>query len=191
MAGELIAMLRVLRLKSALEATVTSPEFRGLGVFLDNAWVVLTEEFWVLLLLFLLCRAVYPQLRILRLVDQKVPAMDKLAYYIAQANRLTPKFLTEVEGHVSQLSNGIIEIIGSVDDVASEELEEEGSSDEGDSSDEDDGVDNADEDGDDVVSIAGDVNEEEVSTYSSEQLSCDWQIPNSALVYCRSGQEIV
>ena len=58
---------------------------------------------------------------------------------------------------MSQLSNGIIEIIGSVDDVASEELEEEGRSDEGDSSDEDDGVDNADEDGDDVVSIAGDV----------------------------------
>ena len=167
---------------------VTSPEFRDLGVFLDIAWVVLTKEFWVLL--FLLCRAVYPQLRILRLTDQKVPAMDKLAYYIAQANRLTPKFLRETEGHVSQLSNGIIEIIGSVDDVASEELDEEGSSDEGNILDEDDGVDDADEDGDDVVSIAGDVDEEEVSTYSSEQLSCDWQIPNSALVYCRSGQEI-
>jgi hypothetical protein len=117
---------------------VTSPEFRDLGVFLDIAWVVLTEEFWVLI--FLLCRAVYPQLRILRLADQKVPAMDKLAYYIAQANRLTPKFLREAEGHTSQLSNVIIEIIGSVDDVASEDLNEEGSSNEGDSSDEEDMV---------------------------------------------------
>jgi hypothetical protein len=74
-------------------------------------------------------------------------------------------------------------MIGSVDDVASEELDEEGSSDE------DDGVDDADEDRDDVVSIAGDIDEKELSTYSSvnEQLSCDWQIPNTARVYCRSG----
>ena len=148
MAGQLLAMLRVLRLKSALEATVTSSEFRELGVFLDIARVILTEDFWVLL--FLLCRAVYPQLRILRLADQKVPAMDKLGYFIAQSNQLTPQFLQKAEEHLDKLSVGISQIIESTDDVASEELDEEESSDE-ESSDEDDilgGVVDVDEDAD-------------------------------------------
>ena len=78
MAGQLLAMLRVLRLKDALQATVTSVQFRELNAFQDIARVIMTEDFWSLL--FILCRAVYPQLRILRLADQKVPAMDKLAF---------------------------------------------------------------------------------------------------------------
>jgi hypothetical protein len=31
------------------------------------------------------------------MADQKVPTMDKLAYYIYQANQLTPKFFKEAE----------------------------------------------------------------------------------------------
>jgi hypothetical protein len=53
MAGQLFAMMRVLRLKTALEATDTSPDLRGLGVFLDIAQVVFTKDFGVLF--FLLC----------------------------------------------------------------------------------------------------------------------------------------
>lgn len=121
MAGNLIAMLRVLRLKAALQATVTSPEFQALGAFLDLSRVIMTEDFWTLL--FIMCRVVYPQMRILRLADQKVPAMDKLAYFIYQAERLTPKFLAEAEQHIPKLSEGIMEIIDSTDDLASEEVD--------------------------------------------------------------------
>ncbi len=122
MVGQLIAMLRVLRLKAALQATVTSPEFIALEAFVDIARVVMTEDFWTLL--FLMCRAIYPQMRILRLADQKVPAMDKLAYFIYQADRLTPKFLMEAEQHIPLLSEGIMEIIDCNDDVASEDIDD-------------------------------------------------------------------
>lgn len=127
MAGLLLAMLRVLCLKDALQATVTSAPFRQLDAFLDVARVVMNEDFWSLL--FLLCRAVYPQLRILRLADQKVPAMDKLAYFITQADRLTPQFLAGAEQNVERLSEGIMEIIQDTTDIASEELDEEDDSD--------------------------------------------------------------
>eukprot|EP00804_Cyclotella_cryptica_P010586 CCRYP_015163-RA/>CCRYP_015163-RA protein AED:0.38 eAED:0.35 QI:0/0/0/1/1/1/2/0/233 len=121
MAGQLIAMLRVLRLKAALQATVASPEFIALEAFLDVARVVMIDESWALL--FLLCHTTYPQMRILRLADQKVPAMDKLAYFIYQADRLTPKFLIEAEQHIPLLSEGIMEIIDCTDDIASEKFD--------------------------------------------------------------------
>eukprot|EP00804_Cyclotella_cryptica_P020491 CCRYP_019802-RA/>CCRYP_019802-RA protein AED:0.36 eAED:0.32 QI:0/0/0/1/0/0/2/0/220 len=122
MAGQLIAMLRLLHLKEALQATVTSPEFIALGAFLDVARVVMTDEFWALQ--FLMYRATCPQMRILRLADQKVSATDKLAYFIYQADRLTPKFLIEAEQHILLLSEGIMEIIDCTDDIASEEFDE-------------------------------------------------------------------
>ena len=122
MAGQLIAMLRVLRLKAALQATVTSAEFVALGAFLDLTRVIMNEDFWTLL--FIMCRAPYPQMRILRLADQKIPAMDKLAYFIYQADRLTPQYLSEAEVHIPKLSEGIMDIIDSTDDVASEALDE-------------------------------------------------------------------
>ena len=38
--------------------------------------LILTESFWVYL--FLMCRSIYAPMRVLRLADQKVSAMDKL-----------------------------------------------------------------------------------------------------------------
>ena len=67
MAGHCIALLRLLRLKRALQATVTSPECQELRAFGEIARVLLKEEFWTYL--FLMCRAIYAPMRVLR--DQK------------------------------------------------------------------------------------------------------------------------
>eukprot|EP00804_Cyclotella_cryptica_P024597 CCRYP_001605-RA/>CCRYP_001605-RA protein AED:0.15 eAED:0.13 QI:0/0/0/1/1/1/2/0/458 len=51
--------------------------------------------------------------------------MDKLTYFIYQADRLTPKFLMEAEQHIPLLSEGIMEIIDCTDNVASVEFDDE------------------------------------------------------------------
>ena len=127
MAGNLIAMLRVLRLKNALQATVTSPEFTRLNAFGNLATVILNENVWVWM--FLQCRGVYPMMRILRLADQKNPAMDKLYYYIKQANRVAPMCLQQAESYRNNLSQVVLSTITSTDDLPSENLEDDHDSD--------------------------------------------------------------
>ena len=63
MAGNLIAMLRVLRLKPPLQATVTSPEFKQLNMFVEIARIILNENVWVWLIL--TARGVYAMMQIL------------------------------------------------------------------------------------------------------------------------------
>ena len=123
MAGHHIALLRILRLKAALQATVTSVEFQQLNAFQDIARVLMAEEFWVYL--FLMCRALYAPMRLLRLADQKVPAMDKLHYFVMQANRIMPKYLFEAEHHSASLTEGIKDIIKDTTDLASQKVEGE------------------------------------------------------------------
>ena len=45
MAGELIALLRLLRLKHGLQATVVSPEFKSLKEFEIEATILMHEDF--------------------------------------------------------------------------------------------------------------------------------------------------
>ena len=45
--------------------------------------------------LFTMCCVLYAPMRILRLADQKVVAMDKLYFYVLQAERMLPKYLAE------------------------------------------------------------------------------------------------
>jgi hypothetical protein len=99
MAGEHIALLRLLRLKDALKSTVTSAEFLALNDFKVTAAVIGNDNFWKYL--FLLCRALYAPMRVLRLADQKTPAMDKLYYYVLQADRMLLQYLKDAEEHVS------------------------------------------------------------------------------------------
>ena len=99
MAGEHIALLRLLRLKDALKSTVTSAEFLALNDFKVTAAVIGNDHFWKYL--FLLCRALYAPMCVLRLADQKTPAMDKLYYYVLQADRMLLQYLKEAEEHVS------------------------------------------------------------------------------------------
>lgn len=142
MAGVHIALLRVLRLKPALQATVTSPEFKELRAFEDIARVLLTESFWVYV--FLMCRGLYAPMRVLRLADQKVAAMDKLQFFVMQANRVMPKYLLQAEHHADSLTDGIKSVIQNTTDLASQVVES-------DSEDDSDleGLDGSNDDGDD------------------------------------------
>lgn len=114
-------MLRVLRLKNALQSTVTSPEFVRLNAFKDLAHVILDEDVWVWM--YLLARSVYAMMRILRLADQKTAAMDKLYYYIKQADRVAPLYLAQAETYYNKLSDDVVAIMTCTDDLASQNLD--------------------------------------------------------------------
>ena len=121
MAGCLISMLRVLRLKAALKSTVSSPEFVRLNAFKDQAKVVLDEDVWVWM--FLMARSVHAMMRILRLADQKTAAMDKLFYYIKQADQVAPLYLAQAEKYHKKLCDDVLSIISCTDDLASQNLD--------------------------------------------------------------------
>lgn len=144
MAGEHIALLRLLRLKDALKSTVTSAEFLALNDFKATAGFIGNDHFWKYL--FLMCRALYAPMRVLRLADQKTPAMDKLYYYVLQADRMLLKYLKEAEEHVSSgvLSDVTLNAMTSASGVSEQEedsdvmevnSEEDGSDDDSDGSD--------------------------------------------------------
>jgi len=84
MAGEHIAILRLLRLKNALLATIHSKEFKDLRVFDSVCQVLMNPDFWKWA--FVMSCALYAPMRVLRLADQKSPAMDKLYYYVLQTD---------------------------------------------------------------------------------------------------------
>jgi len=134
MAGEQISLLRLLRLRNALKATVTSKEFVDLKVFKGASDILLCDDFWKYL--FVMCRALYAPMRVLRLADQKSPAMDKLYYYVLQTDDMLLKYLGDLEKH----SNGFLslETIASIMSVPS--------AGDSDSEDNDDSSDDGDED---------------------------------------------
>ena len=76
------AMVRLLRLKAALCATVHSAKFRDLKInerAMNAVRDIQDSNFWKAIYnLFNLCRAVFPALRLLRFCDSNVPAMDKV-----------------------------------------------------------------------------------------------------------------
>ena len=146
MAGEHIALLRLLRLKDALKSTVTSAEFLALNDFKVPAAVIGNDNFWKYL--FLMCRALYAAMRVLRLADQKTPAMDKLYYYVLQADRMLLQYLKEAEEHVSSgaLSDVTLDAMTSASGMSEEEysdamevnsVENDGSDDDSDGSSDD------------------------------------------------------
>jgi hypothetical protein len=78
MAGEQIALTRLLRRRDALKSTINSKEFMDLNNFKPETFVLNNDNFW--LYLFVMCRALYAPMRVLRLTDQQVPGMEKLTY---------------------------------------------------------------------------------------------------------------
>ena len=124
MAGHQIALLRILRLKPVHQAAVTSPEFKELAVFQEIGRVLLCDAFWVYL--FLMCRSVYAPMRVLRLADQKVAAMDKLHFFVCQANTVMPRYLAEAEHHAAQLLTPAIKaVLADKTDLASQAVDNE------------------------------------------------------------------
>jgi hypothetical protein len=95
MGGHFITFLRLLRLKRALHSTVVSPEFLQLKLGTELVKIIRQPEFWRVL--FLVVRAVFPALRILRLSDQQSPAMDKLYYCVRRADKLIESNMEELD----------------------------------------------------------------------------------------------
>lgn len=94
MGGELIQLLRVLRLKDALTECVASKAFRELKHFAVVGEVLLHEGFWDLL--WYVCKALYPMYRLLRLADMKIGGIDKVKYFMHQIDRLLQQSVDEV-----------------------------------------------------------------------------------------------
>jgi hypothetical protein len=141
MAGELIGLLRLLRLRPILRATISSKEFQDnwAKTFRRECLVLENNEFWKYL--FTLCRSLYAPMRILRLADQKQAAMDKLHYYVLQTDELLPKYLKVAESDsgrilsVDKTRDALSTMIGLNDDYTNESDDEEV---DGDTDDEDD-----------------------------------------------------
>ena len=95
MAGKHIAILRLLRLKNALLSTINSKEFIELRAFQSVCQVLMNPDFWKWT--FVMCRALYAPMRVLRLADQQTPAMDKLHYYVLQTDRMLEMYVADAE----------------------------------------------------------------------------------------------
>ena len=59
------------------------------------AYALLQDELWQYL--FVMCRALYAPIRLLRLTDQKSPAMDKLYFYVLQSEHMIEKQMEDAE----------------------------------------------------------------------------------------------
>lgn len=94
MGGHFIAFLRFLRLKSAIQSTVMSVEFKKLKVGLGIAKLLQMDKLWDQFTI--LVKAVYPILKVLRLADKKSPSMDQLLYYVRMTDKAIRKSITEL-----------------------------------------------------------------------------------------------
>ena len=95
MAGYFKALHRMLRLKPALEATVSSLPFRDLRTLgrkkvRVNA-IIQDEDFWKQV--FYLLRSIFPALKVLRLADSNQPGMDKLHYLQSKESKAIERSL--------------------------------------------------------------------------------------------------
>jgi hypothetical protein len=107
MAGELIGLLRLLRLRDILRATIASKESKDIWekTFQREVIVLENNEFGKYLLT--LCRSPYAPMRILQLADQKTPVMDKLHYYVCQIDKLLAKYVKIIEVDSGQILSWI------------------------------------------------------------------------------------
>jgi hypothetical protein len=101
MGGELISLLRLLRLKDALRSTINSKEFLNLNNFKEECCVLNYDNFWMYL--FLMCRVLYAPMRVLRLADQQTVSMDKLYFYVLQTDRMLIKWLPDCKNKSTEL----------------------------------------------------------------------------------------
>jgi hypothetical protein len=103
MAGEHIALCRILRLQGALSGTVNLAEFVALCNFKKETSIIQSDDF--LKYLFTMCHALYSPMRELRLVNQKNPAMDKLHFYVCQTDTNLFKYLRQASTNAQLCTN--------------------------------------------------------------------------------------
>ncbi len=155
MMGEQIALTCLLCLRDALKSTINSKEFMDLNNFKPETFVLNSDNFW--LYLFVICRALYSPMRVLRLADQQVPGMEKLYYYILQADQMLLRWLPDAEMRVSALCrDGTYNAMTNMDEYV---FDEEAA----DSSGNDDEEEDSDDDEDHLVrddNVDNDANEE-------------------------------
>jgi hypothetical protein len=101
MGGELISLLRLLRLKDTLRSTINSKEFLDLNNFKEECCVLNNINFWMYL--FLMCPVLYGPMRVLRLADQQTTSMDKLYFFIWQIDRMLIKWLPDCKTKSKEL----------------------------------------------------------------------------------------
>jgi len=82
-------------MKNALLENIHSKEFKDLCVFDSVCQVLMNPDFWKWT--FVMCRALYAPMRVLRLADQKSAAMDKLNYYVLQTDRMLAMYCKDAE----------------------------------------------------------------------------------------------
>jgi len=123
------AMMRLLRLRQALMATIHQQKFTDLTLNETVAMAVQDIEipdFWKCL--YIILRAVFPALRLLRYCDKSKPAMDKiyyLSYRTTQALQQSESLLND-EALFGQITSDrnlgqALEIIGGVDNDEDED----------------------------------------------------------------------
>ena len=86
MASECLQYLRVYRLKDAVQMATRDRVFIGYKRFQFVTKLVNSEELWDTL--FAIIQACYPIYRILHLTDMGVGGMDKICYFVRQADRM-------------------------------------------------------------------------------------------------------
>ncbi len=100
MARELIGLLPFLRLRDILRVTIASKEFKDIRENLFGERSLFLKSMSSGSIYF------YAPMRILQLADQKIPATDKLHYYVCQTDKLLAKYvkIAEVDsGHILEL----------------------------------------------------------------------------------------
>jgi hypothetical protein len=188
MAGEHIAILRLLRLKNALLSIISSKELIDLCVFHSVCQVLMNPDFWKWA--FVMCHALYAHMLVLCLDDQKSPAMDKLNYYVLQTDQMLTLYCKDAEEH----GDGLLTAprIRAMDCSLSAGLSDESRSD----SDENDGVESVKDDNNGDNSISGQLdtqndNDGDVSDDDEQQvfmllyiaiISCIMQYSNTCLI---------
>jgi hypothetical protein len=101
MGGELVSLLRLLRLKDALRSTINSKEFLDLNNFKEECCALNNYSFWMYL--FLMCHVLYAPMRVLRLADHQTASMDKLYFYVLQTDWMLIKWLPDCEKKATEL----------------------------------------------------------------------------------------
>jgi hypothetical protein len=94
MGGEILQLLRVLRLRDPICEAVNSKVFLETKKFHFIGRLLRKESFWEFL--FAICKAFYPLFRLLRLTDTRIGGIDKVKYYIMQVDRLLKPGLEQI-----------------------------------------------------------------------------------------------
>ena len=86
MGGTILQLLRVYRLKPALEEAINTKAFLSLTQFQWMSKLVKNDKYWDLHYAIIQC--LYPLYRLLRLADMRDSSIEKVYYYMLQVDRL-------------------------------------------------------------------------------------------------------